>query len=77
MAFKCVECNRTFPDKDNQMDDPNKYSNEGLCPDCHEEEDDDSGGRFADRMGSRPGTKVQPEDAMTTLRMGGTTRWRV
>jgi hypothetical protein len=76
MAFKCRECNRTFPDKDNQMDDPNEYSNEGVCPDCHEEEDDDDG-RFADKKGFYPGATVQPEDAMTTVRMGGTTRWRV
>lgn len=44
MAFKCNECNKTWPDKRNQMDDPNKYSKEGICPECHEEDDDNDDG---------------------------------
>lgn len=41
MAFACNECHRTWPDKDNQLDDANEYGNDGLCPECADDEDDD------------------------------------
>lgn len=41
MSFKCNQCNRTWPDKKNKMDDPNKYSKEGICPECYEGDDDE------------------------------------
>jgi hypothetical protein len=43
MAFKCRECNRTWPDKDNKEVDVDASSlstpNTGTCPDCWEEPD--------------------------------------
>lgn len=42
MAFKCNKCNKSWPDAKNKMDDPNGYENDGICPECYEETDDDS-----------------------------------
>lgn len=39
MAFSCVGCNRTFPDKDDKG--TGELGDPGICPDCYEEEEED------------------------------------
>lgn len=50
MAFKCRECNETWPDKRNQDIDyfpgaAEPTPSQGTCPDCAEEEDEGDRGR--------------------------------
>lgn len=75
MSFVCQQCHRTWPDKDNQIDPDThaRHGNDGICPDCAEDDEDDhpfrggsGGGQQYTPTETAPLGEMHVEDVDTT-----------